>query len=110
MSTNLRAGELRNHFKIYSPVTTSEGSGDYATTWTYVGDIWGSLEGLSSQERFFSAQTGAISTHKIKIRHTDLITVESKLVLDSREFFIISMIDPDGINVQLDLTVVEKAS
>lgn len=99
---------MRFRVEIENPTYTDAGSGNRTVAWTSAGTIWADIQPLSSQERFFASQQQAQSTHKITCRYTDSITQESRLIHGTRTFHVVSVVNTDNRNRELQVSVLEE--
>jgi SPP1 family predicted phage head-tail adaptor len=89
------AGSLRYLFSIYRRGVADDGGGGQESDWTLVDTQYGSLAPVSASQRFQAMKLEMSITHKIVMRWSNLITIDSdvKLVHSGREFNVRSVIN-----------------
>ena len=106
----MRSGQLRHTIAIQEQSATSDGMGGQSLSWSNVSGmatVPAAIWPVSSKERIESLKLELQITHKIRIRYRSGITSKNRLVFGSRIFNIISILNHDEKNIQLDLLVVE---
>ena len=99
----MQAGKLRHRLALQSATTTRDTYGAEVETWSTYDTVWGSVEPLRGTERIFAQQVNAKVTHKIRVRSNSSITVQHRILFDSRYFYINSVINPDERNIEIEL-------
>lgn len=105
----MRSGRLRHRLSLQSP-THANTVGTITTTWGTVAAIWGSIEPLrvGSREFYDSAVINAEISAKVIIRYTADIEPDYKIVFGARTFEIISIINVDEKDKEMQLMVKEE--
>jgi len=105
----MRAGRLRHRLDLQSP-THANTVGTITTTWGTVATIWGSIEPLRvySKEFYGSALYNADMTGTIIIRYTADIKPDYRILFETRTFEIISIINIDEKDKEMQLMVKEE--
>ena len=105
----MRVGELRHRVSIQTQVETSDGMGGSVISWSDVyNDVPAAIWPLSANERLDSMKLELQTTHKIRIRYLSGLTADNRIVFGSRTFNIISIINADERNRQLDILATEE--
>jgi len=104
----MRAGRLRHRLWLKGPTNTNDTAGTIVTTYGTVAVLWGSIEPLKGQEYYDSALINSEATSRIVIRHTATIEPNYIFVFETRTFKIISVIDIDEKNKEMQLMVKEE--
>jgi len=106
----MRAGKLRHKITIqYCPEPQSQDSyGAVIKNWSDYATVWASIEPARGREFWESQQINAEVTAKITIRYLAGITPKMRVKYGSRIFEIISVINPEERNRELQLMVKES--
>lgn len=104
----LDPGKLRHKFRVMNPVQVHTGGGRYSDGEAIAGYVWASLEPLSDAEVFRMGRQAGKTTYRSRCWFVDFISKESKLVLGSRTFNVISCLNVDEANFELDLVLEEE--
>ena len=101
------AGRLRHRCWLMTP-THANSAGTVTTTWGTASVCWGSLEPLNGREWFESslAENSEI-TARFRMRYVASVLPTMRLDFGSRQFEIVSVINPDERNRELELMVKE---
>ena len=103
----MRAGELRHRCWIKQPTHTSDGMGGVTTTWGTVTVFWASVEPLRGREWMESHLENADVTGRIVMRYKAGILPTYQIYFGSRTFEILSVINIEEKNRELQLMVRE---
>ena len=104
----MRSGRLRHRMWLKEPTHTSDGMGANTTTWGTVEVFWGSVEPLRGREWIASGLENSEVSGKIVRRYKSGITPDMIVAFGSRTFQIVSVINVDERNRELQLMVMEK--
>ena len=104
----MRAGTLRHKVVIQQNTPTRDSYGAEVEAWTDYATVWASIEPARGREFWESQQVNAEVTGKISIRYLAGITPKMRVKHGSRIFEIISVINPEERNRELQLMVKEK--
>ncbi len=107
------AGKFRHRVTIQSASESRDTTGELLLTWSAIerGEVWASIDPLSSTERPDSSQQQAIATHTVIIRHSNLtVTHKHRLLFGSRVFNILSVLNQDERSIFYELTCEEVAA
>jgi SPP1 family predicted phage head-tail adaptor len=86
--------------------------GEAALSYTTLTTAWGSVEAVNARERFESQQVKAEVSHRIRIRYAPLaatLTASDRITLGTRIFDIVTPMDKDGRNRELEVLALERA-
>lgn len=88
-------GSFRHEFKLYRRGTTDDGMGGQKPGWTLLDTQFGRLMPVSAQQRLQAMKLEMSVTHKIVMRWSNLVKVDSdlKLVTDGRDMNIRSVVN-----------------
>ena len=103
----MRSGSLRSQVTIKQPTHTKDANADVTTTFGTVTVCWGLLEQLKGREWIESGMENSEITAKLRIRYFAGIDPTMQVYFGSRTFEIISVINPDERNRELDLMLKE---
>lgn len=104
----MRAGRLRHRLSLQSPTITNTSTGTITESWGTTATIWGSVEPLRGREFYDSALINSDITSRIVVRYTSDIEPNYKIVFGTRTFLIVSIIDIDERNKEMNLMVTEE--
>ena len=71
---------MRQRVQLQSKVTSADGGGSQAITWSTFATVYASIEPQSGQERLFGDQLQEPITHKITVRYRRDLTFKNRLV------------------------------
>lgn len=75
----IRAGLMRERVAIQAPSESRNMTGEATLSWADVGEVWASVDGLSSREVLQAMQANAIASHKVRMRFFPGISHEHRL-------------------------------
>jgi len=105
----MRAGTMRHKVVIQQNVPTEKDSyGAEVDNWTDYATVWASIEPARGREFWESQQVNAEVTGKIRIRYLGGITPKMRVKHGNRIFDIVSVINPEERNRELQLMVKER--
>ncbi len=106
------AGKYRHLMTLEQPIAgdASEASGEVLSTWTKLASMWCSLVPLSGKELFAAQQVRAQTTHLVRTRHRNDLTITTamRLTYRSRIFAIESAVNVGEMNNETLMQVVES--
>ena len=76
--------QMRERVLVQSPVERQNPFGEASVEWQDEGEVWASVQGLSSREMLMAQQSDAIITHKVRIRFFEGLTHKHRLVWRGR--------------------------
>ena len=99
----MRIGKLRHRITIERVVETQDADGAVIETWSTYATIQASIEPISGREYFAAQSTQADVTHRIGIRYLSGIVPKMRVKYGSRIFDILSVINVNERNRELQL-------
>ena len=100
----MRAGDLRHQVLIKSKTLTADGMGGHTEVWTTtLATVRAAIWPVSAKERVQNLQMELEITHKIRIRYLSGVLASMRVYFGSRIFEILSIVNTDERNIQLDL-------
>jgi len=106
----MRAGKLRHKVTIQDYTESQNSYNEMIKTWSDYETVWASIEPARGREFWESQQINAEVTTKITIRHLYGINPKMRVKYGNRIFEIISVINPEERNVELQLMVKESVN
>lgn len=105
----MRAGKLRHRLTIQEPTdTVGDTYGDATITWSDYATVWGSVTPLRGQEQYQADQVQAGVTHRVTMRYRVGITSKMRISHNGRVLSIMSVIDREDRNIELELMCMEE--
>ena len=99
----MRAGKLRHMIAIESVIETQDADGSVIETWSTYATAQASIEPISGREYFAAQTTQADVTHRISLRYFAGIMPKMRVKYGSRIFDILSAININERNRELQL-------
>lgn len=99
----MRAGQLRHRLKLQEATETRDGHGGITRDWETYTVRWGSVEPLRGRELFAAQQVNAEITHRVRLRHCGDLTTSHRLVLGTCNLNILSILNPEERNRELEV-------
>ena len=103
----MRSGILRHRITIQESTETSNGMGGFTTTWSDKLEAWAAIWPLTAKESLDAMKLELQITHKIRIRYRSGITAKDRIKFGARIFNIVSLINFEERNEQLDMLALE---
>jgi SPP1 family predicted phage head-tail adaptor len=97
------AGALRHRITIERVTETQDSFGGTVTTWPILATMWASVEPLSGREQLLAQQVQAEVTHRVRVRYVAGVTAKMRITFGDRHFEILSVINPEERNRELEL-------
>lgn len=104
----MRAGRLRHRLTFMSPIQVPDGMGAVTESHATAAVVWGSLEPLRGKEYFESQAINSEITGRVVIRYLGVINPVMIITFAGRTFEIISIINVEEKNRELQIMVKEK--
>ena len=104
-----RIGEFRHKIIFQTGTLTSDGMGGGTTTWTDTVTMWAAIWPLSAREALENLKTEHRVSHRIRCYYSDDITPKQRIKYGTRYFEIVSLINPDESNIELEILAEEIA-
>ena len=103
----MRAGQLRHKVIIQENTPSRDDYGAEAESWSNFATVWAAIEPIRGREFWESQQINAEVTARITIRYLSGVTPKMRVKYGTRIFDIISVINPEERNRDLQLMVKE---
>ncbi len=105
----MRSGQLRHRITLERPRQTDvSAQGQSVEVWEEVGRFWAAVEPLSARQFVSGDQQRGETTHTVRIRWIDGVTLRDRIDFNGRKLNIASVINPDERNRELQLICVES--
>ncbi|WP_366923873.1 phage head closure protein [Metallumcola ferriviriculae] len=104
----MRIGKLRHRVTIQEYVASRDSFGAENPEWIDLKTVWANVSPVSGKEYFASQQLSAEITTKIMMRYRPGITPKMRVIFDDRIFEIISVINLESQNIELNLMCKEE--
>ena len=106
----MKAGTLRHWLTFEKPPVspTRDTTGAEVEAWEPVVSVWGSIEPLVGREYVAAQQVNAELSHRIRVRYHPDFTPTMRILYGTREFNIISLLNREERNVELEIYATEK--
>jgi len=104
--TTLTAGRLRHRVQIQENTGTRNAHNEIIDSWTNLtgGSRWAEVRPLRGDELTHAKQLHAKVTHQVTIRALSTVTPAMRVVYDSRNLYVRSVIDTGELGVEMVLT------
>ena len=99
--------DLRHRITIQSVSRVSDEAGGYSETWATQTSAWASIEPANGYQKYQAMQMETPITHKIRMRYQSGITTKNRILLGSRIFDIVEVLNIEERNVLLEILAVE---
>jgi SPP1 family predicted phage head-tail adaptor len=99
----VKIGKLRHRITVEETTETQEADGSVIENWSAFATAQGSIEPISGREYFAAQTTQAEVTHRISLRYLTGVTPKMRVKYGSRIFDILSVINVDERNRELQL-------
>ena len=104
----MKIGTLRHRIKIQAYNASRDSFGSEVPEWVDVTTVWASMTPVSGKEYMASSQMRAEVTTKIGIRYQQGVTPKMRVVCGTRIFDIISVLNLEERNIELQLLCKER--
>jgi SPP1 family predicted phage head-tail adaptor len=104
----MEIGKLRQRVTIQEYAATRDSFGAEVPAWADVATVWASVTPVSGKEYFASAQVNAEVSTKITMRYLAGITPKIRVVFEARTFEIISVLNFEERDIELNLMCKER--
>jgi SPP1 family predicted phage head-tail adaptor len=99
----MRIAKLRHSIAIERVTETQDTDGSVVETWSPYATVHASIEPMSGREYFAAQSTQADETHRISLRYLSGVTPKMRVNYASRIFDILSVINVNERNRELQL-------
>lgn len=106
----MKIGKLRQRVAIQNFIATRDSFGAEVPAWTDVATVWASVTPVSGKEYFASGQVNAEVSTKITLRYRSGITPKMRAVFEDRTFEIISVLNFEERDIELNLMCKESVA
>ena len=96
-------GERRHYLTVEVPKRVSDGMGGTAVTWTAKANVWAAIWPVSSNERIQADKPNLSVSHKIRFPFLKDFKGEWRLRKRSRIFSVVSIINVQEMDEELEL-------
>lgn len=103
----VRAGDFRNPITIESTSELNDAYGEPDKTWSTFATTWAAIEPQIGKEFFDASQVNAELVTRFRLRYHAGITPAMRVVYNSRNFNIESIVNINERNIELILTCIE---
>ena len=104
-----RTGAFDKKVVFQTRTLTSDGMGGGTTTWADTVTMWAAIWPISASETLENLKTEHRITHRIRCWYSSDINPKQRIEYGSRYFEIISLINPNEANVELEILAEEIA-
>ena len=104
----IQAGKLRHKISIQSKASTRNGYNEVDDTWSTDFTTRASITPLSGRELTEAQQVNSEVTHKVVTRYREPVSSAQRILFGSRIFHIVSVINPEERNGELQITAIER--
>lgn len=104
----MKAGRLNKRITIQTATEAQNTYGEPIKTWAEYVTAWASVEPLNGREYWSAKELNAEITIRFRMRYYDGVTPKMRVVYDSRNFDIESIINTNESNVELLLMCKEN--
>jgi SPP1 family predicted phage head-tail adaptor len=101
-------GRMKFRVEIQSRTGVSDGMGGSTVSWATTATVWADIQPLSMNERTQADRLVGDATHKLIIRNRTLAPTTQRILYGSRQFNIVSIVNPDLANSHLVVLVREE--
>lgn len=101
-------GRMKFRVEIQSRTGVADGMGGQTVSWTTTATVWADIQPLSMIERTQADRLLGDATHKLIIRNRALAPTTQRILYGSRQFNIVSIVNPDLANSHLVVLVREE--
>ena len=105
----MRVGDLKKRVTLQYQTKVADGMGGFTVSWVDAATVWAAIWPVSAAETIQAAMTTMTITHRIRIRHREVLRSSWRIYWSGRYFNIVSIIDPSTQHRWLDLMVKEAA-
>ena len=107
----MRSGDLRHRIDLQSITSTPDAMGGTTDSWAdEATDIPAAIWPISANEQIRAASPLMVATHRIRIRYYSGLSAAWRVVFGARYFSIVSVINHEERNVQMDLLCKETVT
>lgn len=101
-------GRMKFRIEIQTRTGASDGMGGQTVTFSTTATVWADIQPLSMNERTQADRLLGDATHKLIMRNRALAPTTQRILYGSRQFNIVSIVNPDLANSHLVVLVREE--
>jgi SPP1 family predicted phage head-tail adaptor len=99
----MRIGDLRHRVELQAFTTIADGMGGGTATWSTEDTVRAAIWPVSVSEQVKAGSPTMVATHKVRIRYNEDLRAEWRVKFGDRYFSIVSIVNKDEKNAQMDL-------
>lgn len=99
----MKIGDINKQVVLQYQTRVPDAAGGFTVTWVDHATIWAAVWPLSATEQVQAMQTSMTITHRVRIRYRANVKASWRIQYGERYFDIISIINPNMSNKNLDL-------
>lgn len=103
-------GDLRQRILFQEEVKTDDDAHGHTQSWKDIAKVWANVRPLSGREIFYARQLKNTTTHLITVRYRDDITVEMRIIFETRIMKIDSLINLEEKEKMIEIRCTEDKS
>lgn len=108
---SIKAGDLRNSLTLQNADEVRDSLGGFSgKTWSTISEFCAAIRPLTTLEKVQHAQMEAIVSHEITSRFQTGVLPDMRFLFNSREFYIVSVLNVEERNRVLKILVKEKVN
>lgn len=96
----MKIGTLRHRIDLKNAVEQQDSYGEMTKTYSVYQTVWAMIEPLQGRELEHAKQVFGETTHKVRMRYNSKIEHTHRIGFGSREFEIISIVNPDEKSIE----------
>ena len=106
----MRIGDLSRRIELQSPVDVSDGMGGVTRAWNLEGIVWAAIWPVSATERIQANAPTLVISHRVRIRYRSDIKPDWRIKYGNRFLSVVSIINSNEADRQLDLMCREASA
>jgi len=99
----MRSGDLRHSVDLQSTASVPDGMGGDTLTWSTQATVRAAIWPVSVKEQVRAGAETMVGTHNVRIRYLPGVSAAWRVKFGARYFSIVSIVDHEERNVQMDL-------
>lgn len=99
----MRPGKLRHFVRIQNATASQDAYGDTTDTFADVDEVYASIEPLQGAELFAAQQVDPSVSYRVRMRYTDEVTPQTRIVHGTRTLEVVSVMDREERHIELEL-------
>ena len=106
----MRIGDLSKRVSLEKPVSVSDGMGGFTVSWVTDSIVWAALWPTSANERIQANAPTLVISHRVRIRYHGTIAPDWRLKYGNRYLSVVSIVNTNESDRQLDLMCREASA